>query len=84
MSSDTPGAVEHQVRDGAPPNDGPAGGLPGPSAEIDRDAPTGLPDQAEEATPLGTTEEDPDGEESRRGEDHMPGIPTGGEPPTAG
>jgi hypothetical protein len=55
------------------------------SAETDRDAPTGLPDQREEAPPLGTTEEDPDGEgEPRRGPDSMPGIPTGGEPPTAG
>jgi hypothetical protein len=77
--------AEHQERDGAPPNDGPVGGLPGPSAEIDRDAPTGLPDEAEEATPLGTTDEAPEGEaDPQRGADAMPGIPTGGEPPTSG
>jgi hypothetical protein len=85
MSADT---TEHQVRDGAPPNDGPVSGPPGPSAETDRssgDAPTGLPTQSYEAVPLGTTEEAPDGEdEPRRGENAMPGIPTGGEPPTAG
>jgi hypothetical protein len=84
-------SAEHQTREGAPPNDGPIEGLPGPSAETDRraapqgDAPTGLPDDADEATPLGTTEEAPEGaDEPRRGEDAMPGIPTGGEPPTAG
>jgi hypothetical protein len=83
MSSDT---TEHEVRDGAPPNDGPVGGPPGPSAETDRsaenDAPTGLPTQSYEAVPLGTTEEDPDG--TPHGEEQMPGIPTGGEPPTSG
>ena len=81
MSSDT---TEHEVREGAPPNDGPVEGLPGPSAETDReeDAPTGLPTQSYEAVPLGTTEEDPDG--TPEGENEMPGIPTGGEPPTAG
>ena len=77
-------SAEHPTRDGAPPNDGPVGGLPGPSAEIDRDAPSGLPDDAEESTPLGTTEEAPEGDaEPQRGEDAMPGIPTGGEPPAA-
>ena len=83
-------SAEHQVRDGAPPNDGPVGAPPGPSAETDRDAerddsPTGLPTQSHEAVPLGTTEEQPDGEgEAQRGEDAQPGIPTNGEPPTAG
>lgn len=84
MTADT---TEHQVRDGAPPNDGPVGGAPGPSAETDRseDAPTGLPTQSHEAVPLGTTEEAPDGDaEPRRGEEAMPGIPTRGEPPTSG
>jgi len=77
---------EQQVRDGAPPNDGPLGGLPGPSAETDRDIPTGLPDeQAPEAEPLGPPTAKPDGEsEPAQGEEHMPGIPTRGEPPTAG
>ena len=85
MSSETTSTAENAVRDGAPPNDGPVGGLPGPSAETDREAPSGLPNEDHEATPLGTTEEAPEGEdEPRRGEDDMPGIPTGGEPPTAG
>jgi hypothetical protein len=84
MSPESSGA-EQQLRDGAPPNDGPVGGVPGPSAEIDRDAPTGLPDQREEASPLGTSEEAPEGEgDPRRGTESMPGIPTGGEPPSAG
>jgi len=30
------GNLEHAEREGAPPNDGPANGLPGPSAETDR------------------------------------------------
>lgn len=79
-------SAEQQAREGAPPNDGPVDGAPGPSAEIDRDAPTGMPDaDAPESAPLGTTEEAPDGEgEPRRGAEDMPGIPTGGEPPTAG
>jgi hypothetical protein len=86
MTPESTTPAEQQVREGAPPNDGPLGGLPGPSAEIDRDAPSGLPDtDAPEATPLGTTEEAPEGEgDTPRGEDHMPGIPTGGEPPTSG
>jgi hypothetical protein len=86
MTPDTTDVAEHQVREGAPPNDGPVGGLPGPSAEIDRDAPSGLPDaDAPEATPLGTPEQHPDGEgDAPRGPEHMPGIPTGGEPPTSG
>lgn len=74
------------MRDGAPPNDGPVGGPPGPSAEVDRaaPAPSGMPDDAPEATPLGTADEAPEGEgEPRRGAQEMPGIPTGGEPPAA-
>ena len=60
------------------------------TSETDReperdDAPSGLPTQSHEAVPLGTTEEAPDGEaEPPRGEDAQPGIPTNGEPPTAG
>lgn len=85
MSAETDDTTERARRDAAPPNDGPVGAPPGSSAEADRGAPTGLPDDAEETTPLGTTEEDPEGEaQPRRGEDHMPGIPTGGEPPSAG
>ena len=75
-------SAEHQVREGAPPNDGPVGGAPGPSAETDRDAPSGLPNEDHEATPLGTTDEDPDG--TGDGAEDQPGIPTEGEPPTAG
>lgn len=84
--------AEQPTRDGAPPNDGPLGGAPGPSAEIDRDhddaaggsAPSGLPDGASEAPPLGVDEADPEGEgEAARGAEDMPGIPTGGEPPAA-
>jgi hypothetical protein len=83
-------SAEHQVRDGAPPNDGPVGAPPGPSAEIDRDAeredaPTGLPTQSHEAVPLGISEDAPDEEgDPPRGEEAQPGIPTGGEPPNAG
>jgi hypothetical protein len=77
--------TEHPVREGAPPNDGPMEGLPGPSAETDREAPSGLPDGAPESEPLGPAEPAPEGEaEPQRGEESMPGIPTGGEPPTAG
>jgi hypothetical protein len=78
--------TEHPVREGAPPNDGPVGAPPGPSAEIDRDAPTGLPDEAREDSPLGTDEEpDPDGEgDAARGAGAMPGIPAGDEPPSSG
>lgn len=58
------------------------------SAEHERrpeDAPTGLPDDVAEATPLGPTEARPEGEdEIRRGDREMPGIPDEGEPPTAG
>lgn len=76
--------ADQQTREGAPPNDGPVGGAPGPSAEIDRDAPSGLPNAEDEAQPLGTTEEAPEGDaDARRGEEHMPGIPTQGEPPAA-
>ena len=54
------------------------------STDTDREAPTGLPTDQEEE-PLGPTETTPDGEgDPPRGEDAMPGIPTGGEPPTAG
>jgi len=59
---------EHEVREETPP-------------DAD-EAPTGLPTQSYEAVPLGTTEEDPDGKP--HGENEMPGIPTGGDPPSAG
>jgi hypothetical protein len=54
----------------------------------DFEAPSGIregtPPELED-TPLGTEEEQPEGEgEIARGEDAMPGIPTEGEPPTAG
>ena len=49
------------------------------------DAPSGLPNAADEETPLGTTEEAPEGDaEPRRGAESMPGIPLGDEPPSAG
>jgi hypothetical protein len=85
MTSENTTTAERNVRDGAPPNDGPLGGLPGPSAEIDREAPSGLPEDAPEGQPLGPDEARPEDEGERpRGEEHMPGIPTGGEPPSAG
>ena len=87
MTSQTPETSEQPFRDGSPPNDGPVGGPPGPSAEIDsEEAPSGLPDEdAPESDPLGPSEVAPEGEAPpRHGEEHMPGIPTGGEPPTAG
>jgi hypothetical protein len=83
MTSENPNTAERNVRDGAPPNDGPLGGLPGPSAEIDRDAPTGMPTDEHDVPPLGPDEARPE-DEGEHGEEHMPGIPTGGEPPTAG
>jgi hypothetical protein len=48
----------------------------------DEPAPTGLPDdEVEESEPLGVPDPDPDAPAS--GEDAMPGIPSGGEPPTS-
>lgn len=45
--------------------------------------PSGLPpEQDEEEQPLGVTETDPEHEDN--GPQAMPGIPTEGEPPTAG
>jgi len=86
MTPESSSGAEQPVRDGAPPNDVPIGGEPGPSAETDREAPTGLPEDAAEPTPLGTDDEAPEGaDEPQRGEEAMPGIPTGGdEPPSAG
>ena len=53
-------------------------------AGTDPDAPSGLPTD-EHDVPLGTAEETPEGEgDAPRGEEAMPGIPTGGEPPSAG
>jgi len=43
------------------------------------DAPTGLPPEEPEETPLGVAEGDP-----ARGPEAMPGIPDDGEPPQAG
>lgn len=51
----------------------------------DDDIPTGLPDEdAPESTPLGPPEADPDGTDTDPGAEAMPGIPTDGEPPSAG
>lgn len=51
----------------------------------DDDIPSGMPDEdAPEAQPLGPSETDPDGEATEPGADAMPGIPTEGEPPSAG
>ena len=48
------------------------------------DAPSGLPPGEPEEAPLGVPEARPDGEdETDRGPDAMPGIPTEGEPPAA-
>jgi hypothetical protein len=49
------------------------------------EAPSGLPPDEPEEEPLGVPEADPDGEgEPARGDEAMPGIVTGGEPPTDG
>ncbi|HEY3019094.1 MAG TPA: hypothetical protein VGJ32_02835 [Solirubrobacteraceae bacterium] len=49
------------------------------------DDPTGLPADAQEGRPLGPPEAEPEGEgDAARGDEAMPGIPTEGEPPTAG
>lgn len=51
----------------------------------DDDIPTGVREDAIEEVPLGPTDTDPDHDAAQeRGEDAMPGIPTEGEPPTAG
>ncbi len=56
--------------------------------EDEFEAPSGAREEVPEGfeeQPLGTTEEDPEGEgEPRRGAEEMPGIPTEGEPPSAG
>ena len=53
--------------------------------ETPEDTPTGLPEDAPEGQPLGPEDPDPEGEgEQDRGPESMPGIPTEGEPPTAG
>ena len=53
--------------------------------ERDDPAPTGLPEDALEGQPLGPPDADPDREDdSARGPEAMPGIPTEGEPPTGG
>ena len=54
--------------------------------ERDDSVPSGLPDEdAPEGQPLGPPDPEPEGEgEPARGGDAMPGIPSEGEPPTAG
>jgi hypothetical protein len=50
----------------------------------DEDIPTGMPtDDAPESGPLGPAETNPGGD-GTTGDDHMPGVPTEGEPPSAG
>jgi hypothetical protein len=59
-------------------------GLPDPSRKPD-EAPSGLPPDELEETPLGVPEAKPEGEdEPERGPGVMPGIPTEGDPPDAG
>jgi hypothetical protein len=47
------------------------------------DAPTGMPEDQREETPLGVDEADPEGDNTEPGPDAMPGVPTEGEPPAA-
>jgi hypothetical protein len=47
------------------------------------DAPTGLPPEEPEETPLGVEDTEPEGDPAR-GPEAMPGIPDDGEPPQAG
>ncbi len=57
--------------------------MPLPARPSD-ETPSGLPDDEDEITPLGVPETDPeDTGDGESGED-MPGIPTEGEPDTAG
>jgi hypothetical protein len=73
--SDAPLANESGA--GAPPNDD-------PTALTGGDAPSGLPEGAEENEPLGPGEANPDGEgETPRGENAQPGI-NRGEPDVSG
>lgn len=69
--------LEHPEREGAPPNDGPFEGEPGPSTSIDADAPSGMPEGEPDDVPLGVPR-DPDPDASP-----MPGLPNG-DPPDAG
>jgi hypothetical protein len=56
-----------------------------PRTGAGEDAPTGLPDDQPEPEPLGVPEGRPEGDDPPpRGGEAMPGIPTEGEPPTAG
>jgi hypothetical protein len=49
------------------------------------EAPSGLPEDAPEADPLGPSDARPEGDdEPPRGGEAMPGIPTEGEPPSGG
>jgi hypothetical protein len=59
--------------------------MTGDEQEQDAQAPTGLPEGAQEKAPLGPTHAEPDGESERKsGAEQMPGIPTDGEPETSG
>ena len=73
--SDAPLANESGA--GAPPNDD-------PGALSEDGAPSGLPEEIEEDTPMGAPDSDPEGEgETPRGEDAQPGIARG-EPDVSG
>jgi len=51
----------------------------------ERDAPSGLPPDQPEETPLGVPKPRPEGDdEPARGPGAIPGIPTEGDPPDAG
>ncbi len=56
--------------------------MSGPTTDPSDDAPTGLPNEEAEAPPMGVDEPPPEDDET--GPEAMPGIPTEGEPPTAG
>lgn len=47
--------------------------------EAPEEAPSGMPDEADEAPPLGVQDDEQEG-----GDDELPGIPTEREPPSAG
>lgn len=51
--------------------------------ETSETAPTGMPEDQPEESPLGVDEADPDGDQTAPGPEAMPGVPTDGEPPAA-
>ncbi|MBA3326774.1 MAG: hypothetical protein H0T43_00535 [Solirubrobacterales bacterium] len=57
--------------------------MPLPARPSD-EAPSGLPDGEDEITPLGVPDSDRDDEQDVEDGEAMPGIPTEGEPDTAG